>query len=71
VPDLVGWYVFGDFCAGMVWALEVLGTGTSMEAGRQVELGPLPAVTAVVEGPQAEVYVLSGEGSVVRLDAPA
>ncbi len=68
VPDLVGWYVYGDYCAGRVWALEVLGTGASMEAGRQVDLGALPAVTAVVDGPQGEVYALSGQGAVVRLD---
>lgn len=70
VPDLVGWYVYGDFCAGQVWALEVLGTGASMTAGRQVDLGALPAITAVVDGPQGEVYALSKDGPVVRLDAP-
>jgi glucose/arabinose dehydrogenase len=71
LPDLVGWYVYGDFCAGRLWALEVLGAGYSMEAGRLVDLGALPAVTAVVDGPAGEVFALSGEGAVVRLDAPA
>ena len=68
VPDLVGWYVYGDYCAGRVWAIEVLGTGFEMAPGRHVELGQLPSVTAVVDGPQGEVYALSREGPVVRLD---
>ncbi len=68
VPDLVGWYVYGDWCTGEIWALEVLGEGTAMAPGRQVTLGPLPAITAAVDGPHGEVYVLSQEGSVVRLD---
>ena len=42
--------------------------GTSLTAGRQVELGALPAVTAVADGPDGAVYVLSGDGPVVRLD---
>jgi glucose/arabinose dehydrogenase len=68
VPDLVGWYVYGDFCAGRVWALEVLGEGADLAAGRQVDLGELPAITAVVDGPRGEVYAISGQGSIVRLD---
>ena len=68
VPDLVGWYVFGDYCAGQVWALEVLGEGAEMAPGRQVDLGELPAITAVVDGPDGALYVLSQRGSIVRLD---
>jgi glucose/arabinose dehydrogenase len=68
VPDLVGWYVYGDFCAGTIWAIEVLGSGFEMTPGRQVVLGELPAITAVVDGPEGEVYVLSQQGPVVRLD---
>jgi hypothetical protein len=69
VPDLVGWYVYGDLCAGRLWALEVLGEGDDMAPGRQVDLGELPAITAVVDGPAGEVFALSGQGPVVRLDA--
>ncbi len=68
VPDLVGWYVYADYCAGEVWALEVLGDGAAMTPGRQVTLGELPAITAIVDGPDGAVYVLSQQGSIVRLD---
>ena len=39
-----------------------------MAAGRQVELGQVPSPTAVVDGPGGELYVLSGDGGVYRLD---
>jgi hypothetical protein len=68
VRDLVGWYVFGDYCAGRVWALEVLGEGSSMRPGREIDLGEVPSLTAVVDGPQGELYALSLQGEVVRLD---
>ena len=44
VPALAGWYVYADYCAGQVWALQITGEGASLAAGRQVELGEV-AVT--------------------------
>ena len=68
VPALEGWYVYGDFCSGLMWALEVTGEGPNLAAGRTVDLPPVPAVTAVVAGPNGETYVLSLTGPVYRLD---
>ncbi|MET0143254.1 MAG: PQQ-dependent sugar dehydrogenase [Ilumatobacteraceae bacterium] len=68
VADLVGWYVYSDFCSGEVWALEVLGDGDGLTPGRQVTLGDVAAPTAVVDGPDGAVYVLSDQGPVYRLD---
>ena len=51
-----------------VWALEVLGEGATLAPGRQVTLGELPAITSVLSGPDGAVYVLSLQGSIVRLD---
>ena len=68
VAELLGWYVYGDYCSGEVWALEVTGEGAALAPGRQVLLGEVPAVTAVVDGPDGEVYVLSGAGPVIRLE---
>jgi glucose/arabinose dehydrogenase len=70
VPDLVGWYVYGDYCSGDLWAVEVLGEGASMRPGRQVELGNVPSLAEVVEGPDGEVYAVSLQGAVLRLDPP-
>jgi glucose/arabinose dehydrogenase len=68
VRDLVGWYVYGDYCSGDLWAVEVLGEGAAMAPGRQVELGNVPSLAEVVEGPQGEVYAVSLSGTVLRLD---
>jgi hypothetical protein len=68
VPALEGWYVFGDFCTGTVSALEVSGEGPTIAAGRVIELGALPSLTAVVDGPDGTIYALSQDGPVMRLD---
>ena len=65
---LAGWYVFGDYCSGQVFALPLTGEGTEIAvAGDVVEIARTSAVTAVVSGPHGEVYVLGAAG-VQRLD---
>ncbi|MET0325394.1 MAG: PQQ-dependent sugar dehydrogenase, partial [Ilumatobacteraceae bacterium] len=68
VPELLGWYVYADYCSGEVWALEVTGEGGSLASGRQVLLGEIPSATAAVDGPDGAVYVLSAAGPVTRLE---
>jgi glucose/arabinose dehydrogenase len=68
VPALEGWYVYGDYCSGLMWALEVTGKGAHLAAGRTVELPSVESPTSVVAGPSGEVYVLSQAGPVYRLD---
>ena len=68
VPALEGWYVYGDYCSGLMWALEVTGKGSNLAAGRTVDLPPVVSPTAVVAGPNGETYVLSLTGPVYRLD---
>ncbi len=65
---LAGWYVYGDYCSGTVWALEVTGDGPAMAPGRNLELGNVTSLTAVVDGPDGELYALSQAGPVLRLD---
>jgi glucose/arabinose dehydrogenase len=57
IPDLWGGYVYSDYCSGTVWVLDLAGA-------RNLELGNIPSVTAVVAGPDQELYVLSASGSV-------
>ncbi|MEL6891694.1 MAG: PQQ-dependent sugar dehydrogenase [Actinomycetota bacterium] len=74
--DLNGWYVYGDFCSGRLWALDT--TSIPSEPGPDtqptiVELAPessVPSLTSVVVGPDGDVYALSLNGPVYRL-APA
>ena len=68
IPALEGWYVYGDYCSGLMWALEVTGEGADLAAGRTVELPPVASPSAVLAGPNGETYVLSLNGPVYRLD---
>jgi glucose/arabinose dehydrogenase len=60
IPDLWGGYVYSDYCSGTVWVLDLAG-------GRNLTLGTVPSVTALVAGPDQELYVLSANGSVNRI----
>jgi glucose/arabinose dehydrogenase len=61
VPDLAGWYLYSDYCAGVLWALDVAG-------GRNIVLAEgLGQVTAVRAGPDGEAYVLDHSGEVRRV----
>ncbi|CAN5428518.1 PQQ-dependent sugar dehydrogenase [soil metagenome] len=61
IPELVGGYVYSDFCSGRVFALDLAGE-------RNPVLGQLPNVSAVLPGPDNEPYVISINGSVFRID---
>lgn len=66
IDDLVGGYVYSDYCSGRVWVLDLVG-------GRNLLLDDLDdRVTAVLPGPDRELYVLSHDGPVYRIEpAPA
>ncbi len=65
IPSLRGWYLFSDYCTGNVWALSAVPGG----APAVVTLGNAGSVSAIVEGPDGELYVLSyGDGIVLRID---
>jgi glucose/arabinose dehydrogenase len=64
IASLVGWYVYGDYCSGRVWALQVV---SGVEVAN-IELGRAGQVVAVAEGPQGELYVLDHGGDVLRID---
>ena len=47
-------------CSGRLWAFA---------DGKKIEIGKVPAVSAVVDGPAGELYALAyNEGRIVRLD---
>lgn len=71
VPALDEHYVFGDFCTGVLSSIRV-------NAGGQIDLQQSDLGISVPEftlqsfgqGPDGEVYVLDGDGSVYRIDQP-
>jgi glucose/arabinose dehydrogenase len=62
-PDLVGWYVFGDFCTGKVWILARIGDAWNVhEAGRMV------TPSSFGEDQAGELYAVSlTEGRLYRV----
>jgi glucose/arabinose dehydrogenase len=65
IASLVGWYVFGDYCSGKVWALQA----TDGVLSGTVPLGSVPGISAVGTGPDGSMYVLShGDGALYRID---
>ncbi len=64
VPDLQGWYVFGDYCTGQIWALD-----PTVPPGepRVVEIARLDGLAAISQGPDGDLYAVSNAGTVARL----
>jgi glucose/arabinose dehydrogenase len=60
IPALVGYYVFADFCSGQIRALQI----ADRAEVKQVVLGTVPAVTAISEGSDGELFVVSQNGSI-------
>ncbi|RLE26583.1 MAG: hypothetical protein DRJ50_00620 [Actinobacteria bacterium] len=63
IRDLAGWYVFGDFCTGEIWALDPT---ASAENPRVVEIGELAGLSSIAQGPERELYAVSNAGTVAR-----
>lgn len=61
LPQLAGRYVFGDFVSGRVWAYDPVANERELvtEAG--------PGISAIDEGPAAEVLIVALTGTVRRL----
>jgi hypothetical protein len=63
IPELVGAYVFADYCAGELHAFVLRGG----EAHRERALGPVvPSLASFGEDADGELYVLSLAGPVYR-----
>ncbi len=67
VPDLEGWYVFGDYCSGQIWALDPTAPPTEP---RVIEIARLDTLVAISEGADGELYAVSNAGPVARLVTP-
>ena len=64
VPDLEGWYVFGDYCTGQIWALD---PDAPVTEPRVIEIARLGGLAAISRGPEGELYAVSNAGTVARL----
>ncbi len=58
-PDLIGRYVYGDFCSGRIWALDAADPGASPSLYADTDL----SITSFAELPDGEMLVIGqGEG---------
>ena len=64
IEDMAGWYLFGDYCSGQIWALDP--TATPAEP-RVVEIAALEALVAITQAPDGEIYAVSQAGTIARL----
>jgi glucose/arabinose dehydrogenase len=64
ISDLAGWYLFGDYCTGQMWALDP--TAPPSEP-RVVQIAQIDALVTLVEGPEGDLYAVSNGGSVARI----
>ena len=67
ITELNGWYVFGDYCSGQIWALD---PSSPADSPRVVEIAELVGLAAIAQGPEGELYAISNGGTVARFIAP-
>ena len=62
MPELQGWYIFGDFCSGLIRGYD---TATNDPPVVLVESGVL--ISSFAELPNAELLVLTYENAIFQL----
>ncbi len=67
-PILEGVYVFGDYCSGTIWGLQV---GDDGVAARELMVSsPRNQLVSFGEGGDGELYVLQSGGQILRIEPP-
>jgi len=63
IPSLSGWYVYGDFGTGKIWALNYDGT----KVVQNLEIARSPMLVSFAEDQSGELYLLSWDGEIKKL----
>ena len=63
-PNLVGQYVFADWCSGRIWTVPHAGTAMTQRANTSVN------ITSFGESESGELYAVTSAGVVYRVRAP-
>lgn len=72
IPDLVGTYIYGDYCSRRVWALKYKdGVATApQEIGADLDIfNVIQALASFGQDAAGELYVVDHGGQVLRIDA--
>ncbi|MBI2723866.1 MAG: PQQ-dependent sugar dehydrogenase [Chloroflexi bacterium] len=63
MPELDGWYIYGDFCSGRVWAVDI-----ATDASAAIPLADTGAsISAFAQDAAGEVYVVDFGGAILKL----
>jgi glucose/arabinose dehydrogenase len=63
LPELYGWYVYGDFCSGRIWAVN------PADSSDPVQLVDSPyLISSFAEMPDGELLILTFQNAIYRLD---
>ena len=63
VPELAGRYVYGDYCSGRIWALDLSGDEPENE---QLDIGTFSSLTSFGEDAEGELYFVRRSGTIYR-----
>lgn len=64
MPQLDGWYLFGDYCTGQIFGFD---TQLDVSDVELIELAQVDALVAIAAGPDGELYAASVAGPVFKL----
>jgi glucose/arabinose dehydrogenase len=63
MPELTGWYIYGDFCSGRVWAVD-----TGSENGAAIPLADTGrAITSFAQDSAGELYLVTFNNEIDKL----
>lgn len=66
MPELNGWYIYGDYCSGRVWALD-----TGDDASAPVTLFDSgTSISSFAQDPGGEVYLVTFSNAIYRIARP-
>ncbi len=64
MPELAGYYVYGDFCSGKIWAIDTTSDSSAPIMLTDTDL----AISSFAEDKNHELYVISFGGKMAKLD---
>jgi glucose/arabinose dehydrogenase len=70
MPDLIGRYFFGDYCAGFIHSFVIVAGAAESLQDHTDDVGAISQISSFGEDGHGELYVVSLAGTIYRLVAP-